>query len=199
MKKRMKEVILKEVASIGVGVSMSRIKEKDRIYENSKEVRFINPKSICKNKIKDKEIEIVSIEQSNDKVKMTQINDILVKTTSPFDAVLIDKKHEGLLYNSFCINITIQADLIDSSYVFAFLNTAFVRNKLEKRARSYKTTPISKKDIEEIKIPYYDREKQELIGKLYLKTIEKEKQYEELIQRDKDIIEEIIFKEGALF
>jgi len=55
------------------------------------------------------------------------------------------------------------------------------------------TTPISKKDIEEIKIPIYNMEKQKMIGKLYIELLERQKKYREMLFIEKDIIEEIIF------
>ena len=192
----MEEICLNKVAQISVGNANTRLKEK--IYEDGIEIKFITPKSIKNNFIEDKEIEKMNLRREDIKIRTTQENDIIVKTTTPFDVVFIDKKHEGLLYNSFCINITVDSEIMDSKFLFAFLNTKFIKNKLENKAKSYKTTPISKKDIEEIKIPYLEKEKQELIGKLYINIIEKEKIYNQMIQKEKEIVEEIIFSGGKI-
>ena len=189
----MKEVYLKEILEINVGVSISRVKEK--VYEGGIKAKFISPKSISNNFIKDEEIEEIKVRSATyQAIKKTKLGDILIKTTSPFDMVLIDKKHTGLIYNSFCINLNLKNIDFDSKYVFAYLNTEYIQKKLENKAKSYKTTPISKKDIEEIKIPYLNKEKQLLIGEMYLSISEREKMYKELLEKEKQIIETIIFK-----
>ena len=146
--KRMEKIKLKKETNMSIGIPITRIKEKT--YEDGIEVGFITPKSINSNRIIDKEIEKLEISKQTYEVRKTKKNDILIKTTSPFDIVLIDEEHEGLMYNSFCINITLKSNTFDAKYIFAYLNTNYVKNKLESKARSYKTTPMSKKDIEEI-------------------------------------------------
>lgn len=193
----MKEVYLKEIAKINIGISITRAKE--RKYENGIKSKFISPKSISNNYIKHEEIEELEVRSTVYKTaNKTKIGDILIKTTSPFDTVLIEKEDIGLMYNSFCINVTIVNKEFDKKYIFAYLNTEFIQNKLENKAKSYKTTPISKKDIEEIKIPYIEKEKQQKIGEMYLNILEREKKYKELIKNEKQIIEAIIFKDIIL-
>lgn len=189
--KEIKEI--KEISDMIIGIPITRIKE--RRYEDGIEIGFINPKSINNNRIIDEEIERLEISNKIYQSRKTRENNILIKTTSPFDMVLIDKKHENLMYNSFCINITITDKMFDERYVFAYLNTRFIKEKLENKAKSYKTTPISKRDIEEIKIPYIEKEKQELIGELYINTLEKEEIYTKLIKNEKQITETIIIEE----
>ena len=100
---------------------------------------------------------------------------------------------------SFCIDMTVSSEELESTYLFAFLNSKWIRNKLENKVRSYRTTPISKKDIEEIKIPILTKKQQKLIGKLYLNVMEKEKIWKRMIENEKDTIETIILKKGGFF
>lgn len=189
----MEEVYLREISKINVGISISRAKEIS--YEDGIKSKFISPKSISNNSIKDKEIEEIEVRRVVYKAtKKTNIGDILIKTTYPFNAVLIDKGHTELMYNSFCINVTIDSNDFDAKYIFALLNTKFIQNKLENKVRAYRTTPISKKDIEEIKIPKLKKEEQLQIGEMYINTLEREQTYKELIEKEKQIVEEMIFK-----
>ncbi len=193
----MEEKYLKEMVQTNVGMSISRIKEKSN--QEGIEQKIITPRAIQQNEIKDAELEIIKIENDDHKLRKTKKGDIIVKTTSPFDVVLIDEQHEGLFYNSFCIDMTVSSEKLESTYLFAFLNSKWIRNKLENKVRSYRTTPISKKDIEEIKIPILTKEQQKLIGKLYLNVMEKEKIWKRMIENEKDTIETIIFKKGGFF
>ncbi len=193
----MEEKYLKEMVQTNVGMSISRIKEKSN--QEGIEQKIITPRAIQQNEIKDAELEIIKIENDDHKLRKTKKGDIIVKTTSPFDVVLIDEQHEGLFYNSFCIDMTVSSEKLESTYLFAFLNSKWIRNKLENKVRSYRTTPISKKDIEEIKIPILKKEQQKLIGKLYLNVMEKEKIWKRMIENEKDTIETIIFKKGGFF
>ena len=95
--------------------------------------------------------------------------------------------------------MTVSSEELESTYLFAFLNSKWIHNKLENKVRSYRTTPISKKDIEEIKIPILAKEQQKLIGKLYLNVMEKEKIWKRMIENEKDTIETIILKKGGFF
>ena len=120
---KMEEICLNKVAQISVGNANTRLKEK--IYEDGIEIKFITPKSIKNNFIEDKEIEKMNLRREDIKIRTTQENDIIVKTTTPFDVVFIDKKHEGLLYNSFCINITVDSEIMDKFV----LEPLMMRNK----------------------------------------------------------------------
>ncbi len=193
----MEEKYLKEMVQTNVGMSISRIKEKSN--QEGIEQKIITPRAIQQNEIKDAELEIIKIENDDHKLRKTKKGDIIVKTTSPFDVVLIDEQHEGLFYNSFCIDMTVSSEELESTYLFAFLNSKWIRNKLENKVRSYRTTPISKKDIEEIKIPILTKKQQKLIGKLYLNVMEKEKIWKRMIENEKDTIETIILKKGGFF
>lgn len=193
----MEEKCLKEIAQIKVGMSISRIKEKNSL--NGVEQKIITPRAIQQNEIIDAELEIIKLEEDDHKLRKTKKDDIILKTTSPFDVVLIDEEHEGLFYNSFCIDMTVCSKEIESTYLFAFLNTNWIRNKLENKARSYRTTPIARRDIDEIKIPILEKEQQKLIGELYLNVMEKEKNGKQLIENEKDMIETIILKKGGFF
>ncbi len=193
----MEEKYLKEMVQTNVGMSISRIKEKSN--QEGIEQKIITPRAIQQNEIKDAELEMIKIENDDHKLRKTKKGDIIVKTTSPFDVVLIDEQHEGLFYNSFCIDMTVSSEELESTYLFAFLNSKWIHNKLENKVRSYRTTPISKKDIEEIKIPILAKEQQKLIGKLYLNVMEKEKIWKRMIENEKDTIETIILKKGGFF
>ena len=127
----MREIFLKDLAEISVGVSISRMRDKS--LNNGNIEKYITPKSINKNSINDREIENIFVGDEVNKIKRTKIDDILIKTTTPFDSVLIDEDHQGLIYNSFCINLTLKLDLVDSKYIYAILNTSYIRSKLEKR------------------------------------------------------------------
>lgn len=188
----MEEKTIKEISNINIGLPITRLKKRE--YEDGIEVGFINPKAINNNRIIDQEIEKLEISSQTYQKRKTKESNILIKTTTPFDIVLIDKEHENLMYNSFCINIVITDSIFDARYVFTYLNTKFIKDKLENKAKSYKTTPISKRDIEEIKIPYIEKEKQEMIGKLYINSLEKEQMYTKLIKNEKDIIETLVIE-----
>ncbi len=193
----MEERYLKDIAQIKVGMSISRMKEK--ISEVGIEQKVITPRAIQHNGIKDKELEIIKIKNDMINLRKTQKDDIILKTTSPFDIVLIDEKHEGLFYNSFCLDITVFSKEMESAYVFAVLNSKRIKDKLENKVKSFRTTPISKKDMDQIKIPFLEKEKQKLIGELYLNIMKKQNTWEQLVANEKEMVEMTIFEKGGIW
>ncbi|MCI8548880.1 MAG: restriction endonuclease subunit S, partial [Bacilli bacterium] len=162
MRLNMEEFYIKEIAKTNIGISRTRAEEKN---ENGIIVKFISPKAISNNSIKAEEIEQIKVQKRiYETAKKTKKGDILIKTTTPFEIVLINEEYAGLMYNSFCINLTVENLKFSEKYIYAYLNTEFIKNKLQNRAKSYRTTPISKIDIGEIKIPYIEKEKQIIIG-----------------------------------
>ena len=144
MRLNMEEFYIKEIAKTNIGISRTRAEEKN---ENGIIVKFISPKAISNNSIKAEEIEQIKVQKRiYETAKKTKKGDILIKTTTPFEIVLINEEYAGLMYNSFCINLTVENLKFSEKYIYAYLNTEFIKNKLQNRAKSYRTTPISKID-----------------------------------------------------
>ena len=105
-----------------------------------------------------------------DDKKLTHEGDIIVKLSAPYNAVIIDKDHEGMLVSSFC-SIVRNVTQIDKKYLVAFLNSDVAQNQLKNSVVGSVMSILSNGKLGELEIPVPSKEKQEEIGSYFEKTI----------------------------
>ena len=106
----------------------------------------------------------------NDDRKITHEGDIVVKLSSPYNAVIIDKEHEGMLVSSFC-SIIRNVTEIDKKYLVAYLNSEIAQNKLKNSVFGTTMSILSNGKLADLEIPVPSKEKQEAIGLYFEKVI----------------------------
>ena len=63
--------------------------------------------------------------------KMTKMNDIVIKLSSPYDCALVTEEEEGLLVPSYCAIISgINEEHINIKYLVGYLNSDYAREKM---------------------------------------------------------------------
>lgn len=136
--------------------------------------------------------------------KYTQENDVILKLIEPYSAVLIDKKHVGLVVPSFCI-ILRGCDVIEAirdiynkdvvyqridheQYIQAFLNSPLFLQKvsmsMDKRSMAKKT--LSKTIVENIEVPVFSRRGRMRVIDAYDKLSKNQRYVNRLIELQKE-------------
>ena len=105
-----------------------------------------------------------------DPKRLTREGDVVVKLSSPYNAVIIDKEHEDMLVSSFC-SIIRDVKGIDKNYLVAFLNSDVCQKRLESSVAGTIMSVLSNGKLSELEIPLPDESKQKEIGDYFAKTI----------------------------
>lgn len=107
-----------------------------------------------------------------DKKRLTQINDIVIKLSSPYDAAIIDEQSADCLVPSFCAIIK-SSDDVDVNYLLAFLNSNFCKEQLKVNVAGSIMTVLSVGKVASVQMPVPEKKEQVEIGMSYRKTQKK--------------------------
>lgn len=132
--------------------------------------RTIVAKTVDEGCINEDGIVINDYRTAPDPKRLTKEGDIVVKLSSPYNAVIIDKDHEDMLVSSFC-SIIRSIKGIDQNYLVAFLNSEICQKQLESSVAGTLMGVLSNGKLSEIEIPLPDEKKQKEIGDFFNKTI----------------------------
>ena len=120
---------LESVASLSVGQILTRV----ATDENSEiQYRVLQPKAIGNGAIKDDDLNIVGFVKEVDSEKFTRKGDVVIKLSTPYEAVVIDENHVGLVIPSFCAAIRVEKD-INPYYICALINSSYIKEQIKSR------------------------------------------------------------------
>ena len=131
--------------------------------------RTIVAKTIGDGCINEDGVVINNYKSEPDSKRLTKEGDVVVKLSSPYNAVIIDKDHEGMLLSSFCTIIR-NIKGINKNYLVAFLNSDVCQKQLEARTAGSIMSVLSNGKLADLEIPLPDESKQEEIGSYFVKT-----------------------------
>lgn len=174
-------MLLKDIALLTAGVITRRVIE-DEKSENGDEILLLPPKAIQNGRIDHTLLQRETVIKGKDISKfLTQEGDIVIKLSSPYDSVIIQKKDEGLLLPSFLLKIEITDKNINLSYLLAYLNSSLFKESLKKSCYGSVTALVKKSDLDALDIPLLSAEKMDEIALRY-----------ERMRKIKDKLEEYI-------
>ena len=185
---------LGEIATLTAGVLTSRVlydgrrvnheelKDSPELTEKMKDssgvpIKVLVPKAIKNGRIDEKLLEnqVLIKDPKTGKEKdvnefKTNVGDIVIKLSSPYDSCLITPEFEGLLIPSFCMKIVVDEDLIDRDFFLAYLSSDFFKTELRNKCYGTMTALTKKSDFRRITVPELPREKQIEIGRTFRKV-----------------------------
>ena len=191
---------LYDLAEITVGLVLKR-KEAQRIDYTREKYRTLTLKGFNQNGwIEDDELDLFESNEVLDDKYITKAGDVIIRLSSPYTAISIDKKTEGLLIPSLFAVMRINSNKINSNFLAIYLNSEFVKHEYIRKTSFGVTIPtIRVVDLKEISIDIPSKEKQVKVEKLFLSFI-KEKQLNAKIIEYKEkyynLISASIFKGG---
>ncbi len=153
--------------------------------------KTIVAKTIAEGLISDNDVVVNDYRTTFDDKKITHEGDIVVKLSSPYNAVIIDKEHEGMLVSSFC-SIIRNVTEIDKRYLVALLNSEYVQSQLKNSAVGSVMRILSNGKLAELEIPVPSKEKQEEIGLYFEKTIKNRTLLQKIIKLEEEKLSALI-------
>lgn len=132
--------------------------------------KTIVAKTISEGLINEEGVVINDYKTTFDEKKLTHEGDIVVKLSAPYNAVIIDKEHEGMLVSSFC-SIIRNVTEIDKRYLVAFLNSEIAQTQLKNSVVGTVMSILSNGKLYDLCIPTPSTEKQNEIGSYFEKTV----------------------------
>lgn len=142
--------------------------KEDKVVDSER--KTIVAKTIGEGCINEDGIVINNYKSEPDPKRLTREGDVVVKLSSPYNAVIIDNEHENMLVSSFC-SIIRDINGINKSYLVAFLNSDVCQKQLESSVAGTLMSILSNGKLAELEIPLPDEEKQKEIGDYFEKTI----------------------------
>lgn len=156
---------LDSLVEIKTGAPMSRAK---KISDGDVpiEVKVLVPAAMADLHIDDAQL----IAETVSKVKedlFTREGDVVVKASTPYDCVYIDKTHEGLLVTSFGIILRPSCKVaLDMRYLAAYLGLEQTNKELQNMSKGMTIQLLKKRDIGDLMIPVPPAEEQVRLGAL---------------------------------
>lgn len=140
----------------------------DKVVDEAR--KTIVAKTIGEGCIDEEGVIINNYKSDPDPKRLTKEGDIVIKLSSPYNAVIIDDEHENMLVSSFC-SIIRNIHGINKDYLVAFLNSEVCQKQLELSVAGSLVNIVSKGKLSELEIPLPDETKQKEIGDYFQKTI----------------------------
>ena len=147
------------------GQIMSRVTANiDKGDESIQSIKVVIPKSIHSDgSIDSTEMPEEPLKVEPDQKKVTEIGDIVMKLSPPYDAAIVDKESEGAIVPSFCAIIKYD-NSIDPGYLLAFLNSGYCKDQLKMQVTGSVMTVLSVGKLANIDFPLPAKKKQKEIG-----------------------------------
>jgi len=191
------KIKLNDIAEIKTGLVLNRKKadmSKDhKFYYSVVSLKSFNEDAIYDNTFAD---EFISNEQIKEDYQVKQ-GDILLRLREPNFAVYIDKEYENLIYPSLMVRVKLQDSRFDPHFIAHYLNSTIVRRALSTELSGTTIPMIKVADVNEIKIPLINLDKQKKIVE-YLKLAQQENELLQNLINQKQKYSKEIFETLAL-
>lgn len=153
------------------GQIMSRINIKENEAVEPVEMRkVVIPKCIGSNgKINASEMPEEALRTAPDGKRLTEVGDIVIKLSTPYDAGCIDEESAGCIVPSFCAIIK-PGKVLDTTYLLAFLNSGACKEQFKVLTAGATMAMLSVGKIKNVLLPVPSLEKQNEIGARFLET-----------------------------
>lgn len=164
---------LGEHIEITSGQIMTRITTKESGEPPIESRKVIVPKAITQDGYIDAdELPVEDLKMLPDSKRLTEIDDIVIKLSTPFDSAVITEETTGCLVPSFCAIIRSKGTL-DLNYIRAFLASNYCKEQLRAKVTGAVMSILSIGKIQTVNIPVPNMTEQIKIGLEYKKAQEK--------------------------
>jgi len=188
---------LNDIAEIKTGLVLNRKKadmsKASKFYYSVVSLKSFNENALYDNTFAD---EFISNEQIKEDYQVKQ-GDILLRLREPNFAVYIDKEYENLIYPSLMVRVKIQDTRFVPHFIAHYLNSTIVRRALSTELSGTTIPMIKVADVNEIKIPLINLDKQKKIVE-YLKLAHQENELLQNLINQKQKYSKEIFETLAL-
>lgn len=157
---------LDSLVVIMTGAPMSRAK-KISDGDVTIDVKVLAPAAMKDLHIDDAQLTIETVSKVKEDL-FTREGDVVVKASTPYDCVYIDKSHEGLLVTSFGLILRPNAKAaVDMRYLAAYLGLEQTNKVLQSMSKGMTIQLLKKRDIGGLMVPIPTAEEQVRLGALF--------------------------------
>lgn len=180
---------LEELCNIKTGAPTSRAKKIADGVE-PKDVRVLLPRAMQGGYIADEELTIETVGEVKDE-NFTHEGDVVIKLSTPYDSVYIEKDHEGIMVTSFGMFLRKKPEAeLDMQYLSMFLNLPQTNSVLQAVSTGQSTAMamLKRQTVAGIEVPLLPLERQQKLAALFQAVQERKLQYMRLIELDEELI-----------
>lgn len=180
---------LEELCTIKTGAPTSRAKKIAEGVE-PKDVKVLLPRAMQDGSIIDEELAIETVGEVKDE-NFTHEGDVVIKLSTPYDSVYIDKDHEGIMITSFGMVLRKKEDAeLDMRYLSMFLNLPQTNAVLQAVSTGQSTAMamLKRQTVADIEVPLLPIERQQMLASLFQAVQERKREYARLIALDDELV-----------
>ena len=180
---------LNDLCTIKTGAPTSRAKKIPEGIE-PKNVKVLLPRAMQCSAIIDEELATEAVGEVKDEY-FTREGDVIIKLSTPYNSVYIDKAHEGIMVTSFGMVLRRKADAeLDMLYLSMFLNLPQTNAMLQaiSTGQSVAMAMLKRQTVADIDVPLISVEKQKKLAELFQAVQERKNQYLHLIELDEELV-----------
>lgn len=128
-----------------------------------------------------------------DESKITKVDTLVLKLSTPYDSCVITKEDENLIVSSFCASLKITDQEVDLLYLLAFLNSDLYLDQVKKIVASSDIALISIGVIKEVYVPIPSKEEQIKIGNAFINSMKKIKMIKKITDLEIEKINSVFY------
>lgn len=153
---------LKEMATIRSGLVLSRkfSREPTKFKYQSLNLRCITKRGHIDNKL----LDVYYAKERLGAEYLTQKGDIIIRLSSPYTAILIERETEGLVISSNFVIIRVDEEQLSQGYLHWLINTPKVKRKIFENTTSNMLGAVKPKFFAEFEIDMISLEQQQKIA-----------------------------------
>lgn len=174
---------LSSLAEIRVGLVLSRKLAREK---SSYRYPLLNLKSVNDNATLNlKTLDVFDATEPLSKNYLTQSGDVIVRTSSPYSAILIDEKTSGIVISSNFVIIRCKSEKLLPEYLFWYLNIEKTKKDIFKNSAGNMLSAIKPQYFNEMDLELPDLGKQKIIADFNL-CARKELELLECLKNEKE-------------
>lgn len=181
---------LEELCTIKTGTPVGRAKVAASEGGDAQSVRVLIPRAMSEGAIVDEELAVEKVGEVKREF-YTHEGDVIIKLSTPYDAVYVDSDHEGILVTSFGMILRAKAGVsLDMRYLSMFLNHPTTRSMLQAASTGMSAgmATLKRRTIAGIDIALPALERQEKLAELFRAVGERKQSYRRLIELEDEFV-----------
>lgn len=180
---------LEELCTIKTGAPTSRAKNIPEGIE-PRAVKVLLSRAMQGGAIVDEELATELVGEVKEE-NFTHEDDVVIKLSTPYDSVRVDKGHEGIMVTSFGMIVRKKPEAeLDMQYLSMYLNLPQTNAMLQAVSTGQSTAMamLKRKTVAEIEVPMIPLERQQALAALFTAVQARKRQHAKLIELDDELI-----------
>ena len=180
---------LEELCTIKTGAPTSRAKKIPEGVE-PRNVKVLLPRAMQAGVIVDDELATEAVGEVKDD-NFTHEGDVVIKLSTPYDSVYVDKTHESIMITSFGMVLRKKPEAeLDMQYLSMFLNLPQTNSVLQavSTGQSVAMAMLKRQTVADIEVPLLPIERQRKLAALFQAVQERKRQHVRLIELDEELV-----------